>query len=112
MSANSNVTEKKRNLPSTAFKEGQSGNPTGRPKKTEEQLTLEAMCRDKTPQALTTILELMEDADKDSTRLSAAQYIIDRGWGKAAQAVSVTGSEGGPVVIEIVKRIVDPNRST
>ncbi len=96
----------------TSFKAGQSGNPIGRPKKTEEQLTLEAMCRDKTPQALTTILELMEEADKDSTRLSAAQYIIDRGWGKAAQAVSVTGSEGGPVVIEIIKRIVDPNRST
>jgi CHASE3 domain sensor protein len=29
----------------------------------------------------------MESADKDSVRLGAATYIIDRGWGKAVQVV-------------------------
>ena len=37
--------------------------------------------------------ELMEDADKDSVRLSAAQEIIDRGLGKTVQVVQYTGAE-------------------
>ena len=74
------------------FQPGKTGNPGGRPKKTEEERTLEAMCKDKTPQALSTILHIMEEGEQERSRLSAAQYIIDRGWGKAKESVELSGT--------------------
>lgn len=72
----------------TRFKAGQSGNPNGRPKKTAEQIELEAMCRAKTPEALETIMTIMQTGENERNRLSAAEYIIDRGWGKATQNIA------------------------
>lgn len=82
----------KRKAPATAFRPGKSGNPGGRKPKTEEERTLEAMCREKTPQALATVLQIMEDGQQERARLAAAQYVIDRGWGKAKESVELTGS--------------------
>lgn len=76
-----------------AFAKGRSGNPGGRPAKTDEQRTLEAMCRDKTPEALAKILEIMDSGESDKVQLSAAQYVIDRGWGKAAQQLTLEGGD-------------------
>lgn len=84
MSENRRNTGVKR-VPRTAFKPGQSGNPGGRPRRTPEEITLAAACAAKTPEALQTILGLMEHAEKDSTRLSAAIWILERAHGKALQ---------------------------
>lgn len=85
--------ENSKNLPrGKPFQPGKTGNPGGRPKKTEEERTLEAMCKDKTPEALATILAIMEDGQQERARLAAAQYIIDRGWGKAKESVELSGS--------------------
>lgn len=74
------------------FQPGQSGNKGGRPKKTEEERTLEAMCKDKTPNALETILAIMGKSQNDRARLAAAQYIVDRGWGKAKESMELSGT--------------------
>lgn len=74
------------------FQPGQSGNKGGRPKKTEEERTLEQMCKDKTPDALATILEIMSNGVNERARLAAGQYIIDRGWGKAKESVELSGT--------------------
>ena len=74
------------------FQPGQTGNKGGRPKKTDEERTLEQMCKDKTPRALATILSIMDDGQQERARLAAAQYIIDRGWGKAKESVELSGS--------------------
>lgn len=79
----------KRKAPKTAFVKGQSGNPGGRKPKTEEERTLEAMCKERTPEALATVLEIMRASNQDKARLSAAQYVIDRGWGKAKETLDV-----------------------
>lgn len=81
----------KRPAPRTAFKEGKSGNPGGRPAKTEEQKTLEAMCREKTPKALAVIERILE-AGQEKNQLTAAIYMMDRGWGKAASTVNLNAS--------------------
>ena len=84
------------------FKAGKSGNPTGRPKKTEAEQTLEEMCRAKTPEALAIILDIMTEGDGHKVKLSAAQYVIDRGWGKAAQSLTL---EGGKTPIQAVLEV-------
>lgn len=40
-----------------------------------------------------------EDA-KDAARVAAAQAILDRGWGKPAQSMELSGPEGGPIQTE------------
>lgn len=82
-------TIKKRPAPVAGFKPGKSGNPAGRPKKTQQELDLAKACRAKGPEALAVLVELMIDADKDSTRLGAAIAILDRGYGKPKQEQDV-----------------------
>ena len=81
---------------STSFRPGQSGNPTGRPKR---PVTIEArrIFRDvataaceRTQDAIDTLFAIMKDAKAPAAaRVSAAQAILDRGYGKPAQAVEV-----------------------
>ena len=71
----------------TSFKPGLCPNPGGRPKKTDEERTLEAMCREKTIWALGTILHLMRRGKTERVKLAAAEVVIDRGHGKAVDRV-------------------------
>ena len=95
-----------RGLPPVAgFKKGASGNPGGRPKKTPEQITLEEKCKEMTPEALATITQIMTDGENERNRLAAAQYVIDRGWGKARQEVVGTMAHNLAVTM-ITRRII------
>jgi len=67
------------------FAKGQSGNPGGRPKKTQEEVDLIAACKEKTADALNVIQDLMENSKNDRVRLAAAEYVLDRAWGKPTQ---------------------------
>ena len=91
----------KRKAPHSAFQPGRSGNPGGRPKLTPEQKAQEfeliQACRSKSPQAIAVIEQLMHRADRDSVRLAAASFIVERGWGKAPQAIEHSGKDGDPI---------------
>jgi hypothetical protein len=91
------------------FVKGKSGNPGGRKKITQESLDLEASCKKLTPQALDTIVAIMQGGDNERNRLTAAQYIVDRGYGKPIQAVS--GKDGEAIqhdmTVTFIRKIID-----
>lgn len=114
MSASQNrLKTGKRKAPRSAFQPGRSGNPGGRPKLTPEQKAQEfeliQACRSKSPDAIAVIEQLMHRADRDSVRLAAASIIIERGWGKAVQAIEHAGKDEKAIPRSIRVEFVEPN---
>lgn len=69
------------------FPKGKSGNPGGRPKVPAE---VREAARTYTSEALATLAEIMTNPKTPpATRVSAAQAILDRGWGRPQQSVEV-----------------------
>ena len=60
------------------FLSGHSGNPSGRPKD-EHQVT--ELARSYSAEAIETLVDLMRNAKEDRVRGTAAQSLLDRGWG-------------------------------
>jgi hypothetical protein len=78
------------------FAKGVSGNPGGRPKRTQEEVDLIAACKEQTPEALEVIQDLMANSSNDRVRLAAAEYILDRAWGKPTQRQEIE-----PIQLEV-----------
>lgn len=90
------------------FAKGQSGNPGGRPKKTEQEWELIAACKARTPDALNVMLRIMQDGQNERNQLAAAQAIIERAYGKAQQSMTLSGDPDKPLVTKVVREIVRP----
>jgi hypothetical protein len=85
-----------------AFAKGQSGNPGGRP----QSGYIKGLARAYTKEALETLAAALK-AENESTRVAAANSLLDRGWGKPAQAVVGGDEEDSPVrVITEIKRVI------
>lgn len=98
MTGNSATQPKKRRGPGKPFQKGQSGNPTGLPKGFGE---LREAARKLTPLALATLERIASDvAAPEAAQVSAAQALLDRGWGKPTQPIDGDG-EGGPVKLVV-----------
>ena len=76
-----------------AWAKGQSGNPGGRPK---GEAKVREAAQAAGPKALAVLIDALADVDA-RVRLKAAEILLDRGFGKPAQAV--TGAEGGPIEV-------------
>ena len=61
------------------FPKGASGNPGGRSR--DEQKVAE-LARSYTTEAIETLVELMRSGNDERVRGTAAQALLDRGWGK------------------------------
>ena len=71
-------------VPGRPFKPGQSGNPSGRPKKTKEQKDALQMIRDLAPDAANVLRGILYDENTKTTdKLKAIEIILDRTYGKA-----------------------------
>ena len=74
------------------FSKGKSGNPGGRPR--DEQKVAE-LARSYTREAIETLADLMRSDNDERVRGTAAQALLDRGWGKPK--VEVVSDEAGYV---------------
>ena len=55
-------------------------------------IEIRSMARQHTEHALRVLYQIMNDERAHhSARISAAQYLLDRGWGKAPQSLEITG---------------------
>jgi hypothetical protein len=71
------------------FQKGQSGNPSGRSKNTH---TISQLAKGYTEEAIEKLAEIMRTGKTEQAQVRAAEGLLDRGWGKAAQHIG--GSEG------------------
>lgn len=79
------------------FAPGQSGNPGGRPK---ENAKVKALAGEYTEEAIGVLAAVMRDPEaKPGERRAAATDLLDRAWGKPAQAI--TGEGGGAVQLTV-----------
>ena len=97
-----------------AFVKGKSGNPGGKPKELKNVL---AQARRISPVALRVLKKILNDKSAgNQVKVSAASVVLDRAWGKPAQAI--TGADGGPAVMKFTwegqapPAIVTPQVST
>lgn len=75
------------------FVKGQSGNPSGKPKTTFNGKSLTEMAREHTDKALDALVGILDSNEAPpAAKVSAASTLLDRGWGKAPQAVLVDAS--------------------
>jgi hypothetical protein len=78
-----------------AFKKGQSGNPGGRRAETSGGFNLAQMCKIRTPDCVRFWERLLHDEEAPlRDRLRASELLMDRGHGKAVQAIDVTTRKG------------------
>lgn len=73
------------------WKKGQSGNPGGRRK---QDYRLKDLAQEYTEEALRTLAHIMRKSEDDKARVIAADKLLDRGYGKPAQSVDITNSDG------------------
>jgi hypothetical protein len=85
------------------FKKGQSGNPSGRPKKHSEVIKF---ARLHSVEALETMVKIMRNHKHPRLALKAAELLLDRAWGKVPN--TITGEAGeGPVKLEVTWKSAD-----
>ena len=85
------------------FVKGQSGNPKGRPKEYDD---LKAMAREHTVEAIQRLAHWMRGNDPRAS-VAAANVLLDRGWGKAAQPVEHSGEIQQSYVVRMPLREQD-----
>jgi hypothetical protein len=80
-----------------------SGNPGGRPKKTDRERSFEEVCRQKAVEHLGVIEEaVLDNTAPWKERLTAYQMLAENGFGKAVDRIAIqalSGSAGRPQML-------------
>jgi hypothetical protein len=72
------------------WEKGRSGNPHGRPaRKLADGRTLAELAREHTELAVDALVQIVREGESEQARVSAAEKLLDRGWGKPTQPVGL-----------------------
>ena len=97
-------------LPSCSLSLAFAGNDTDMKSTTKAAAEIAALARKHSKAAIRTLAQIMKQADGPATaRVSAAQALLDRGCGKAAQFVAAEAQEL-PLFARVERVIVDPRQ--
>jgi hypothetical protein len=73
---------------------------------TKSLVEIRALARSHTRAAVKVLVGIMRSEDATATvRMSAANAILDRGWGKATQPLE-SGDDGAPEPIQRIERVI------
>jgi hypothetical protein len=81
----------------------------GRKKGTPNKITadIKALAQEHGATAITILATILTTAESDQAKIAAAKELLDRGYGKAAQSLEMSGPDGQPMdhnhTIEFVK---------
>lgn len=79
-----------------------AGRKPGRVSKAKRDLM--EMAKGHAPQALQVLIDIAVNGDSEPARVSAANAILDRGYGRPVQGVQIGGGgKDGALLIEVVK---------
>lgn len=65
----------------------------------EQKATLMEVARTHTETAINVLVQVAQASESDAARVSAANAILDRGYGKPSQSHEVSGADGGPIEV-------------
>lgn len=72
---------------------------------------LAGRCREFTDKCVDVLVECLADVDP-SIRLKAVEQLLNRGWGKAPQQITLSGDEDNPVRHKVTIELIRPNADT
>ena len=86
------------------FVAGHSGNAGGRPR---DEHKVAELARLYTKEAIDTLVELMRHGKDDRVRGSAAQALLERGWGKPRVEVATTRKSDSESFIDALQEVAE-----
>ena len=84
------------------FRAGHSGNAGGRPR---DEHKVSELARSYTAEAINTLVDLMRNGKDDRVRGTAAQALLERGWGKPRVEVATTHKSDSGSFIEALQEV-------
>ena len=91
------------------FAKGQSGNPGGRPK---DEGRVAELARSHTSEAVDTLAHLMRHGKDERVRGTAAQALLDRGWGKPKVEVVADGTGSYIEALRLINEKIATSQSS
>jgi hypothetical protein len=67
---------------------------------------IRSLARAHTEEAINCLVGVMRNSTNDSAKVSAAEKLMDRGWGKAAQPVDGDGEGGAIQLVHRIERVI------